>query len=331
MSAPLVHAPVDPHADRDGWLAERRKGLGGSDAAAILGLDPWKTPLAVYLDKTGQAPDQPDRDAVEAGTRLEPVVADWAADRINDGREHPVKLRRRNAILAHPDHPWMLASVDREVHGHEDGPGILEVKTTGLHAAKQWLDATLAGEQPTLPDRYHVQLQQYLAVTGRAHGWLAVLVGGQQLIVEHVTRDEQLIAALTEVLDRFWHDHVEAGVPPPAVAADDDLLKRLFDRPERSSTLLNGDARDLIADWQAAKAAEKAAEERRKTVEARIKQMLGDAEEGWLADGTKPAVTWTQVTSRRLDSKALRAAHPDIADEFTTETTHRRFQVKEGS
>lgn len=331
----MTAAPTIAKTDdlsRPEWLAARRQGIGGSDAAAILGLDPFKTPLAVYLDKRGELPDDGASEAAEWGNRLEPFVADAALDRINTERDQrglpPVKARRRKAILRHPDIEFMVANIDREIVGHEDGPAILEAKTTGYWSARQWEDDR-DPDGPTLPDRYHVQTQHYLAVMGRGHAWLAVLVAGQRLVVEHVERDQALIDALVEVEARFWQQ-VQGGTPPPATADDSDRVKVLHrDATPGRRIVLPGEVDDLLADYRAAKAARKAAETRQKAVEARIRQLLGDAEEGALPGSDRWAVRCPVITTNRLDTKALRAAHPDIAEEFTRESSYRRLTVAE--
>lgn len=314
--------------DRDEWLEARRKGIGGSDAAAILGLDPWRTPLAVYLDKRGELPDD-DSEAAEWGRRLEAFVADGAVDRINHDRAAaglpPVKARRRHAILQHPDHPFMLASLDREIVGHERGPGVMEVKTTGYWAARQWDH----GSDPDLPEQWHVQHQHYLAVTGRTHGWLAVLVAGQRLLVEQVERDDELIGALVEVEAAFWR-RVQAGEPPPASARDDDVTKTAYARatPGRS-VVLPAEARDLIEQRQAARAAESAAADRRKEAEARLRQLIGDAEVAFLPGDDRPCFTYKRFAPEKFNAKAFKAANPNLYEQFKRESPYRRFHFPE--
>lgn len=327
MSAPAVLARTDPHSDREGWLEARRRGLGGSDIAAVMGMHPFKTPLAVYLDKTGELPDDEAGHRAEWGVKLEDVVCTAAVEQINAERgEHglpPISSRRRNAILTVRDRPWMLASIDREVRGHERGPGVLEAKTTGYWARQQW------EEGDTLPDYYHCQVQWYLAVTGWTWGVIPVLWDTANLHIEYVERDQAFVDALTAEGERFWHDHVLAGNPPPAGAADDELTKQLHPHAGQSTpTVLPPEAADLIAERQAAKEAEDAAAERRKSAEAQLRQLIGAADEAFLPGDAKPAFTYREVTTERLDTKALREAHPDVAAEFTKASSHRRFHFK---
>ncbi len=298
---------------RDEWLAWRRRGIGGSDAPAIAGLDPYRSPVRVWLEKTGQVEPEPAGEAALWGTLLEPVVADeWS-------RRTGKRVRRRNAILQHPEHPWMLANIDREIVGEK---AILEVKTTSA-----WHRNEVAEDK--LPDRYIIQAQHCLAVTGYDRCYFAVLVGGQRLITTHVDRDEELITHLIEIERDFWR-HVEAGTMPPVDGSDDaaELLSRMYpDANPDSIAVLPAEAEDLVRQWHEAKAAEREAAARRQEAENKLKAMLGDRAVGRLYG--VDVVTWKTVTQTRLDTKRLRAERPDIFEQYATTTTYRRFDVKE--
>jgi putative phage-type endonuclease len=137
MSAAINTAAMS----REDWLRERRRGIGGSEAAAILGLSPWATPLDVYLDKIGEGEDVEETEAMYFGTILEGVVADEFSRRTG------LKVRRRNALLTHPDYPWMIANIDRMVVGG----GLLECKT--CNAFNPW--------NGVVPEHYQIQVQHY--------------------------------------------------------------------------------------------------------------------------------------------------------------------------
>jgi len=113
---------------RKQWLAIRKLGLGSSDAAVAVGLSPYKCPLSLWLEKTGrkEPEDISHKEAVLWGIELEPVLAQVYAKRTG------YRVRRVNAVLQHPEHLFMLANLDREVVGHPDGPGILEIKTPAI-------------------------------------------------------------------------------------------------------------------------------------------------------------------------------------------------------
>ena len=112
-------------------MAIRKLGLGSSDAAVAVGLSPYKCPLSLWLEKTGrkEPEDISHKEAVLWGIELEPVLAQVYAKRTG------YRVRRVNAVLQHPEHLFMLANLDREVVGHPDGPGILEIKTASYHSA----------------------------------------------------------------------------------------------------------------------------------------------------------------------------------------------------
>lgn len=325
MAAATVLTSTDGMS-RQEWLAARRKGLGGSDMAAVLGLDSYRTPLAVYLDKVGELPDDDEpSEAMEWGNRLEDAVAGGALDRIQADVDPDVDLsmRRSHRILSHPDQPYLLANVDRTIHGHPDGPGVLECKTTGTWAAKAWED----DDPDHLPTKYIIQQQHYLNVLGWTHGWVAVLIGGNRLRVEHIERDDELIGGLETVAAEFWQ-RVLDGNPPPVGADDYDLVRKLHpDRPKGSQTTLPSDVVELLERHEMNRQMEAAAKRAKEAAAAEILQLVGEAEEGWLPGGDKPALTYRQQSRSGIDAKRLKADHPDIADEYGTTSTFRVLRI----
>jgi putative phage-type endonuclease len=218
MSAALRISTAEmPHEE---WLQLRRQGIGGSDAAAVLGLNPYKTNFALWEEKVGarEPDDLSENEAVHWGNVLEEPVAQEFARRT--GR----KVRRVNALLRHPEHPFMIANLDREVVAEDDGkPEILECKTAGHWAAnsEQW------GPSGTdlVPKPYLVQAMHYLAVTGRTRAHVAALIGGQELRLYTVERNEELIAAMIERERAFWK-MVETRTAPTIIDIAD--AKRAF-------------------------------------------------------------------------------------------------------
>lgn len=190
---------------REDWLKERRLGIGASDAPTIVGLG-YDTPYDLYLEKRGEAEpkDLSDNEAVHFGQVLEEIVAQEFARRNNR------KVRRVNAILQHPEHPFMRANLDREIVAEPGGePEILECKTTGYRGgAAQWGES---GDE--VPDRVIVQVQHQLSVRRRTVAYVAVLIGGQQYRQYRIVRDEPLIEMLIAAETRFW-ECVETGTPP---------------------------------------------------------------------------------------------------------------------
>jgi putative phage-type endonuclease len=299
---------------RHEWLAERRHGIGGSDAAAVCGLDRWRSPFEVWLDKTGTFID--DTAATEAmrwGQLLEPVIA---------GQLDGVDIVEVPWMLAHPSHPWMLADVDRVAFDTADverlDPGVVEVKTTSLRNAPAWEEGPPA---PVICQGMH-----YLAVTG--HRWLlaAALIGGQRLVTHRVERDDELIDDLLTIEARFWAD-VEAKRPPEpdGSKATTALLGRLYEvEPDRVEVVELAEVDATLAALASAKERERSAAEDRATAENALKVRMGSAE--LLVDtDNRPIARWPAITASRVNVERLRAEYPDVAAAVTETATHRRF------
>ncbi len=305
--------------DRAEWLAERRQGIGGSDAAAICGQDRWRSPFEVFLEKSGAPmPEDEDSEPAEWGRRLEPVVRDAVAERTG------LTIRPVPWLLAHPVHDWMRANVDGFAHCPERGDGVYEGKTASHWVGDQW-------GYDLVPDAYLIQGLHYLGVSGLDYVCFGVLIAGQRLEIRWVERDDEAIAHLIQVEAAFM-DRIRDGRPPEpdGSMACTDLLAHLWDvRPGSIETFERDAVSHLLAERAEAAAAESVAAESKAAAENRLKAMLGDAERAIDPDGA-PLFSWSEVTARRLDSKALKLAHPDIYDAFVKESTHRRFHVPKG-
>ena len=310
MSAVRLVSTVD--MPREEWLRVRSGGIGGSDIGAIAGVNPWDTPLSVYLRKVGELPEKEETEAMYWGTVLEEVVAQEYA------RRHPeARVRRINAVLQHPDVPYFLANVDREIRIKGAPPMILECKTASAWMGGRWRD--------DVPDHVMCQVQWYLGITGWHTGVVAVLIGGNDYREFEIGRDDEIIGYLHEIGRRFWEEHVIPRVPPAPEATDLDTVEAMHPISNGQTIDLPTDALTILAEYDDAKEAEAAARRRREEAEARLKAMLGDYESGYAGDRL---VIWKTVTQRRLDTKALRADYPDIYEQYVAESSYRRFEVR---
>ena len=295
------------------WLQARRKGIGGSDAAAIAGLNKWKSPVAVYLEKIGQAPEESvNSEAAYWGTMLEDVVAQEFAKRTG------LKVRRKNAILQHPEYPFMLANVDRLIVGEKAG---LECKTASEYLKEEWKD-------DEVPAPYLIQCQHYMAVTGFDSWWIAVLIGGNKFIYKKIERDEEIIQYLIQIESDFWNHHVLKKNPPmfDGSNASSELLKTLYPAAKFDEEIeLPSDASELITKYEQAKQEEAEAAARRMEAENQLKAMLGDYEKAFAGERI---VTWKNVCSSRVDTKLLKSKYPEIYQEVAKESISRRFTIK---
>lgn len=304
--------------DRQQWLEVRRGGIGSSDAAAAVGLNPYKSPLALWMDKTGRAVEQEDAaedmdDPRYWGTLLEPYVA--SAYQRKTGR----KVRKVNAVLQHPTFPFMLANLDREIVGDPDVQ-ILECKTAGEFGARLWKDG--------VPEYVQLQVQHQLAVTGKQAADVAVLLCGQQLEVHRIERDDELIGRLTLLETRFW-EHVETDTPPPADGSESSAkaLRQLY-RDQGTvldctgNTDLDGAFNTLVSLREELDAKGQEAEQ--------LKQVIQQA----MAEASKAIFSRGEVTykgakeSTSWDVKRLASDHPDLAAQYVvTRPGARRFVV----
>ena len=232
--------------DRESWLRERRRGIGGSDIGAILGLSKYRSPLDVYLDKIGEAPEEEISDAMYWGTVLEQIVADEYARRTGS------KVRRVNAICVSDDAPWRRASIDRVVAGQRK---ILECKTAGSHMAGDWGPSG----SDEVPDVYRAQVAWYQHVLDYDDADLAVLIGGRDYRIYHLPRDRGLEQLIVHAAAKFWIEHVCKKIPPDPICDRD--LSTLY-------AVDNGEALDVTGDDATISAVERLAD-----INAQIKSL----------------------------------------------------------
>lgn len=311
MRADSLTATTD--MSREEWLEARRQGIGGSDVSAIAGLNKWKSPIGVYLDKTGQSPDEDMAgEAAYWGNVMEDVVAQEFVLRTG------MRVRKRNAILKHPEHEFMLANVDRLIVGKKEG---LECKTASEYLKGDW-------EDEEIPAAYLLQCQHYMAVTGYQAWHIAVLIGGNKFIHKKIERDEELIQYLIGIEKDFWVNHVLAEVPPVFDGSDasSELLKALYPQSEPLSEIqLSNDVDQMLDAMDQLAEDIKAATTQKKEYENQIKNIMGENEKGITLNRV---VTWKSYDTNRIDSKRLKAEQPELYKKYTNTTTARKFIVK---
>lgn len=214
--------------------ADRSKFIGASEAAAILGLHPYRSAWQVWATKTGQLDDNfVENHWTRLGNKLEPVIGDLYEEREN------VSLIRNLPTLAHKDYPMVAATVD------------FNVKGTGriVEAKSVWSPREMAryGEDGSAayPPHHHIQVMQGLGVTDGEDGHLAAFIGGQ-LRVYHIARDKALERELFDRLAEWWEKHVVRGEAPPidASPAAQAWLKHKF--PTNNGTMLTADEATAI-------------------------------------------------------------------------------------
>lgn len=306
-----VHRIPTNAMTRDQWLAIRRESIGGSDAAAIAGLNEWASPYSVWADKTGRVKDKPDNEAMRQGRDLEEYVARrWCE---TSGK----KVKRVNAILRCGDYPFAHANVDRWVVGENAG---LECKTTSVLRLKEFRGGHY-------PDTYYAQCVHYMAVTGADRWYLAVLVLGRDFCSFVIERDQEEIDALMCMEKEFWK-HIEQDTPPPVdgTGVTTDAIHAIYSHSDTKTVDLFG-MESTFALYQKAKEALRESEMVVRKYENAIKERLGKAESGSVGRYT---ATWKNQTRSSFDLKRFSEDHPEIdpAPYYNT-NTFRRFTVKE--
>ena len=314
MSAKVLITTEDlPYVD---WLEYRKTGMGGSDASVVCGISRYKSPVELWMEKTGQLPPQEAGEAAYWGTMLESVVREEFTKRTG------IEVGKPSVILQSEEHPFMLANVDGICEHPELGACIFEAKTASAYKAREWED--------TIPDEYMCQVQHYMAVTGYQGAYIAVLIGGNTFRWKFVERDEELISMLLELELAFWN-HVQDCTPPPLDGSDasNKFLSERFPSSTPSSHITLPDtAADLLAQYDEACEELEIVTEKKQRAENLLKEMMGSNEVG-VADGR--VIIWKNVEHERLDSKTLKAEHPALCKKYTSKTSYRRFTIKEAS
>jgi putative phage-type endonuclease len=302
---------------REDWLAVRKGGIGSSDAASAVGLNPYKSQLELWLEKTGRDGSLPKLDPHDEespaywGNILEPIVAAHYTKRSGN------RVRRINAVLQHPDPelPWMLANIDREIIGAADVQ-ILECKTAGINGARLWKEG--------VPEYVQLQVMHQLAVTGKQAADVAVLLGGQHLEIHRIERDEQMITRLIELERKFW-DYVVTDTPPPADGSDsaDQALRCLY--PADSGQVVDFSANPALAiayvELKSVRHSIAQQEKRESQLKQTLQQAMGEATRAQFSSGY---ITWKKAKdSTALDVATMLKEKPYLQVRYTV--------VKEGS
>ena len=185
------------------WLSYRRRGIGGSDAAAILGISPWRTARDLYYDKLNVVKADMDENwvALEMGHLLEDLVARIFAKKTG------LHIFQRKVMFQHPLYPWMLADLDYLVELPDGSNAILEIKTTNYNARENWW---YNGEE-IVPVYYESQGRHYMSVMNLDRVYFCCLYGNNEdeVIIRHLDRDYAYESELIALEDTFWNDHVQ--------------------------------------------------------------------------------------------------------------------------
>ena len=293
---------------RDEWLDLRRRGIGGSDAGTVVGLNPWSSRLALYADKKGLLPDKEDNEQMRQGRDLE----DYVAKRWEEATGK--KVRRENHMLYNDQYPWAYANIDRVVVGEK---AVLECKTTSVYNKTDF-----AGGE--IPPQYYTQCVHYMAVTGYQTAYLAVLVLNKGFYHFTIERNQGEIDALMDAEQRFWEEHVVPGIPPEPDGSES--AQEVLDRMDRQDgTALLMDQETAFEQLQRVTDEIKFLQEEKDSLRQQIIQQMGQNNRG-------QALTWKcsylPQTRNSVNGELLRQFYPEAYEKCVKTSSYPVFRAR---
>ena len=296
--------------EKQEWLNYRKQGIGGSDAGAVCGLNPYKTAMEVYQDKVSSETEDFDNEAMRQGRDFE----DYVARRFTEVTGK--KVRRANAMFCHETYPFMRADVDRMVVGEKAG---LECKTASPFLADKWQDGQV-------PIHYYIQCLHYMTVCDVDAWYIAVLIFGREFKYYRMERDEEMIADLIRIEQDFWQNHVLKGQMPSPDGSKlaDSVIAEYYKQTIAETIPLTGFNEKIKRRQELSEIIGKMDTEKRQ-IEQELKLYLGEAE---IAENEQYRVSWKAVQSNRLDEKRLKEEQPEIYEKYKKSVLSRRFTVK---
>ena len=293
------------------WLRYRKQGIGGSDAGAICGLNPYVSPMSIFYEKTSSEIEDYDNESMRQGRDLE----DYVAQRFME--ETGLKVRRSHAMYQSEEYPFMLANVDRLISGENMG---LECKTASAYNSDKWIG-------DSVPAHYELQCHHYMMVTGANAWYLAVVILGKEFKYKKIERDEELIQNLTVIEKDFWENHVLTDtIPDPdGSAVSDEVISRYFPSALKKIIPLPYDLNEQLKRREEIILLSKKLTQEQNQIEQQIKLYMGEYE---MAFNEHYRVSWSNVDTVRIDSKRLKEERPDLYRDFAKSSQSRRFTVK---
>ena len=301
------------------WLERRRKGIGGSDASSILGVNPYKSSLKVWREKV-EGYDEEDlkpNKRMEVGTRFERGIAEWAADRLGFKLNHP------RWAIKNEKYPWMFAHVDGLFKSEN---AILEVKSIATRYAKSEVEEWGPELTDQIPWMYTAQCQHYMTCASLPTIYLAAFFHLEsELFLYKVENNKELSKTILDHEDYFWNHHVVKQIPPDPVTEED--VDMWFTRDDGTQTKANGRILEKVELLSIHKAQVKSIEKRIATLSLDVKQFMGEAGE-LLGEFGEVLASWKSHDVERIQTRRFRAEQAAIAEQYLQKSTQRKFLVK---
>lgn len=288
----------------------QKKGITGTDAGAICGLNPYSSAFQIYQDKITDEIEEFDNESMRQGRDLEEYVARRFSE------ETGLKVRRANAIFQNEENPFMLADFDRLIVGQKAG---LECKTVSPYSSDKWNDGNI-------PLHYQMQVQHYLAVSGFDCWYIAAVIFGREFLIRKIERDEELINYLIDIERGFWYNNVLAGIMPEPDGSDNcsEMIAKMYFKGQENKTIKLSGYKEILDRRADLDKLIKKMEKEKKEIDQKIKMEMQDATVA-LEAGYK--ISWSNFEQNKLDTKKLKEEKPDIYKEYCKSSTNRRFTV----
>jgi len=294
------------------WLEERRKGIGGSDIAAILGISPFKTAYQVYQEKRKEVEDWQGNETTDWGKRMEPAIRQWYSDKT--GRS----VRLPDGIIYHQKYPFMLASLD----GFTDDQRGIEIKTA--RSGKGW------GEPGTneIPDYYAVQCHHYMIVTGFPVFDVPVSIMGGSPELYEVPADKEIHEIIIDAAANFWQRVVDGNPPEPVTYAD--AVARFGKSNASGIVIARREAVEFSESLYVVRSKIDDLEAKEEELKGKLIIALGDNGDVLADDGGNVLLTYKMAKGKSdIDVKLLKKEMPDVYDKyFKTGNPSKRFLLK---
>jgi putative phage-type endonuclease len=309
---------------KEEWLNARKCGIGGSDASSVLGLNPYRSSISVYLEKINYVHGEgklqntkhnSNKEAgeevtykMELGNKLEDFVASEFS--LKTGK----KVRNVNGILKNDKYPFALANIDRAIVSEK---AFLECKVTNSYAKTQWRDG--------VPVHYQIQCYHYMAVTGATHCYVAALIGNEELVIHKLDRDEDIINEIMKLEEMFWEQCVLGGsLPAPDGSSDYSKVLQGLYKDSKDEELILFEKENFLNRYDEVVGLVKELDTERKAIEQYIQSQMQEYEIAYLDDRK---ISWKKQTRSIIDTKRLKKEHPELVEQFMKTTTSRVFRI----
>ena len=290
------------------WLLHRKKGIGGSDAASVFELNPYKSPVNVYVDKNSEEVDEKDQLKLKIGREFKNFIAKEFS--LITGKQ----VRNINGILRNDNYPFAIANIDKGVVGEK---AFLECKVNNFYSKKDW--------QKGVPIHYEIQCHHYMAVTGATHCYIAALIGSEDILIHKIDRDEEIINSLMKQEETFWNECILGDKAPTPDGSEkySKYLKSKY-KETKGESLIIFEREDKLSRYDEVVGLIKELQLEKNAIEQYIQNEMKEYETAYIGDRK---VTWKSQNRSSIDTKRLKEKHPEIVEDYMKITTSRVFKV----